>query len=147
MKEVIILIKMMQKGKIRYNIAETGLVFFTGGVFYYSIEMLWRGYSHFSMVLLGGICFLFLYIIGKAFPKIPLLLYCILGGAIISLLELRTGELLNNILGLDVWDYSNLPLNFRGQVCLLFSFFWSLLSLPAFHLSKLMRKRIFGYPR
>lgn len=127
------------------SIFELTLVFATGGVAYYSLEILWRGYSHYSMALLGGLCFLVLYLLGRAFPSIPLLLYCIIGGIIISAAELGTGELLNNKLGMDIWDYSNIPLNFRGQVCLLFSFFWSLLCLPINKLSKLMRTKIFGY--
>ena len=129
------------------GLAEAGLIFFTGAVIYYSIELLWRGYSHFAMAILGGICFSLLYLLGRSFPKIPPLLYCILGGIIISLMELGTGELLNNLLGLEVWDYSDMPLNFRGQICLLFSFFWCLLSLPAFAISKLFRTKIFGYKR
>ncbi|MBR3966229.1 MAG: hypothetical protein IKJ91_04050 [Clostridia bacterium] len=124
--------------------AEFLLIFFTGAVIYYSIEVIWRGYSHIAMALLGGICFLLLYLIGRFFPKIPTLFYCILGGIIITLLELVTGEILNNALGLDIWDYSSVPLNFRGQICLLFSFFWCLISYPAFFLSKLMRMKIFG---
>lgn len=137
----------MKKNCYANALAELWLIFFTGAVLYYSIELLWRGYSHGAMAVLGGLCFLALYLMGKIFPGMPLLLYCILGGIIISALELGSGELLNNVLGLEIWDYSNMPLNFRGQVCLLFSFFWCLISLPAFFLAKLMRKRIFGYLR
>ncbi len=124
--------------------AELGLIFFTGAVLYYSIEVIWRGYSHILMAILGGICFLLLYLMERFFPKIPILLYCILGGVIITLLELISGELLNNSLGLDIWDYSRLPLNFRGQICLLFSFFWCLISYPAFYLARIMMTKIFG---
>ncbi|MBQ8207902.1 MAG: hypothetical protein IJZ89_04115 [Clostridia bacterium] len=133
--------------KLRYieSTLEIGLIFLTGAVLYYSIEVLWRGYSHAAMAVLGGLCFLGLYLMGRFFPSMPLLIYCILGGLIISTLELGTGELLNNLLGLDIWDYSDMPLNFRGQICLLFSFFWCLISLPANFLSKIMRTKIFGY--
>ena len=34
-------------------------LFIIGGFTYYMIEILWRGYSHWSMFILGGICFLF----------------------------------------------------------------------------------------
>ena len=30
-----------------------------GGTLYYMIEIIFRGYSHWSMFLLGGICFIF----------------------------------------------------------------------------------------
>ena len=134
----------MKKTQVKNILAEIGLIFFTGAVLYYSIEVLWRGYSHIAMALLGGTCFLLLYLMERTFPNIPLILYCILGGIIITLLEFVTGEILNNSLGLNIWDYSSVPLNFRGQVCLLFSFFWCLLSYPAFYLSRLMRTKIFG---
>ena len=130
----------------RFAIAEGTLIFFTGAVLYFAIEMIWRGYSHISMPLLGGLCFLSLYFIGSLFPNMPMLLYCILGGAVISLLELGTGAFLNLGLGLDIWDYSSLPLNYKGQVCLLFSFFWCLLCMPANVLARFMRTKIFGYP-
>ena len=32
-------------------------LFLIGGALYYVIEILWRGYSHWSMFILGGICF------------------------------------------------------------------------------------------
>ncbi len=124
--------------------SELALVFLFGAVFYYGIEVLWRGYSHFSMSLLGGLCFLSLYLMGKALPDMPLLLYCILGGLIISTLEFFAGEILNNCMKLEIWDYSSLPLNFRGQICALFSLFWCLLCMPANWVSKLMRCKIFG---
>ncbi len=125
--------------------AELTLIFITGAVIYYSIELMWRGYSHSAMALLGGFCFLSLYLIGRTFPEMPILLYCIIGGIVISILELAAGEILNIHLGLGIWDYSDLPLNFRGQICLLFSFFWCLISLPANFLARIMRTKIFGY--
>lgn len=127
------------------NLSELTLPFLFGAVMYFSIEMMWRGYSHWSMAVVGGLCFLLLYLLGRAFPKMPKLLFCILGAVIISVTELCAGELLNVRLGLDIWDYSELPLNFRGQICLLFSFFWSLLCLPCNIAAKLMRIKIFGY--
>lgn len=135
---------MKRYGKI---CAEVFLIFFTGAICYYSIELLWRGYSHGAMAVLGGLCFLCLYAMGRFFPKMPMLLFCIFGGVIITALELATGELVNNLLKLDIWDYSNMPLNFRGQICLLFSFFWCLLSFPAAFLAKAMRTKIFGQDR
>ena len=34
------------------------IMFFTGGFLYCCIEIIARGYSHFSMLLAGGTCFL-----------------------------------------------------------------------------------------
>lgn len=134
-------------GNIAPVLAELFLPFLLGAVLYYSIEILWRGYSHWSMAIVGGICFLLLYLVGRMFPNMPLLLYCIIGAILISSAELTAGELLNIRLGLDIWDYSELPLNFRGQICLLFSFLWSLLCVPAHLIARLMRTKIFGCSR
>ena len=36
-----------------------------GGTLYYSIELMFRGFSHWSMFLLGGICLLFFWLQGS----------------------------------------------------------------------------------
>ena len=40
----------------------------------------------------------------------------------------------DKVLGVSFWDYSHLPLNLHGRVCLLFSFFWGILGLIAVRL-------------
>lgn len=100
-------------------------LFCLGGALYYGIEWGFRQYSHPSMFLLGGICF----IICGAFNEIlaqdvslpAQMLLCTLS---ITTLELIFGYVLNIKLGLNVWDYSRQPFNFRGQICLLFSVIW-----------------------
>ncbi len=37
-----------------------------GGALYYSFEVLFRGFSHWSMFVLGGICFVFFFVQGKS---------------------------------------------------------------------------------
>lgn len=34
------------------------ILFGIGGFLYYAIEILWRGYSHWTMFILGGLCFI-----------------------------------------------------------------------------------------
>ena len=41
----------------------------------------------------------------------------------------KAGLILNVWLGLDIWDYSNLPLNLCGQICLWYSALWYVLCL------------------
>lgn len=53
----------------------------------------------------------------------------LIGMAAATLVEYVTDYVYKNILGTSFWDYSHLPLNVNGRVCLLFSFFWGLLSL------------------
>ena len=50
------------------------------------------------------------------------------------------GLVLNCLLGFDIWDYSNVPLNLLGQVCLPYSFLWMGISLPAMALCELCRE-------
>ena len=104
-------------------VSEFFLTFLTGAVIYYSIEMLWRGRSHWSMAVAGGICFYLIYLMYRIFPSMPIVLGCIWGGVIITAVELGAGEIVNLRLGWNVWDYSQMPLNYKGQICLLFSLF------------------------
>lgn len=125
-------------------LCEFFLSFLTGAVLYYAIEMLWRGRSHWSMAIVGGICFYLIYLMYRLFPSMPIVLGCILGGVIITAVELGAGEIVNLRLGWNVWDYSQIPLNYKGQICLLFSLFWCLLSFPAIGLAKFYSNYVFG---
>ncbi len=124
-------------------LSEFFLTFLTGAVVYYGIEILFRGRSHWSMALAGGVCFYLIYITCRVFPSMPLVLGCILGGVIITAVELAVGEIVNLRLGWNVWDYSQFPLNYKGQICLLFSLMWCLLSLPAIGVAKLYSNHVF----
>jgi uncharacterized membrane protein len=94
------------------------LVGIVGGVLYYLIEILYRGYSHWSMFLLGGIAFLFCGIQGRAVKwRDPLIKQVIRCGIFITATELITGIIVNRWLRLNVWDYSDLPFNLMGQIC------------------------------
>ena len=61
----------------------------------------------------------------------PLLLQGVYGGALITTVELLAGLLLNVRLGLNIWDYSSIPCNFMGQICLPFSLLWVILAIVA----------------
>ena len=100
-----------------------------GGVIYYIIELIGRGHSHWSMFILGGLCFIALGLINEVISwHMPLLLQMLIGAGIITTLELITGLIVNKWLGLGVWDYSKLPFNLWGQICLHFTVIWYLLS-------------------
>ena len=95
-----------------------------GGGAYVLLELLWRGRSHISMFLLGGGCFLML---GKI-RQLPLTMpyKMLLGATGITAGELVTGLLFNR--DHSIWDYSQIPFNFQGQICLPFSLLWIPLS-------------------
>lgn len=104
-------------------------LFSFGGIIYVIIELLWRGYSHWSMFILGGLCFLLLgFLNEKNTREIPLIVQMIFGAFIITSLEFIAGCILNLWLNLNVWDYYDLPFNILGQVCLPYMFLWFLLS-------------------
>lgn len=116
-----------------------------GGLVYCVIELLWRGYTHISMFFVGGICFVLIGLVNEILEwYMPIVLQMMLGSMIVTLAELISGYVLNILLGLNVWDYSNMPYNYMGQICLLYSFLWFLLSCPAIILDDYLRYWLFG---
>lgn len=115
-----------------YRIAELTALFLMGSILYLSVEILFRGYSHWSMAILGGLCFV---IIGElnehAFSRMPLLYQMLISTIVVTVLEFITGLIVNVWLGWGVWDYSDLPFNIMGQICLPFSIMWFFLALFA----------------
>lgn len=121
------------------------LFFLLGGAIYYCIEIAFRGHSHPSMFILGGLCYILIGCINEYFPwNMPIEIQAILGGVIITILEFITGYIVNIKLGLGVWDYSNLKYNFMGQICLPFSFIWMGISVIAILLDDHVRYKTFG---
>lgn len=119
-----------------------------GGVVYVLIELLWRGRSHPSMFLVGGLCFVLVGGINDRFGwDMQLALQAAIGTAAIVAVELAAGCVLNLWLGLGVWDYSTLPLNLRGQICVPFLPLWAVLALVAIVLDDVLRWRWFGEER
>jgi uncharacterized membrane protein len=113
-----------------------------GAVLYGSLELLWRGRTHWTMLILGGISFAIMYLIATR-SNWPLPQKWICCAAIITALEFITGIVVNLCLGWNVWDYSDRPLNLFGQICLLYSLFWFLLAIPGTALCNLIKKYLF----
>lgn len=96
-----------------------------GGSIYYNIELMYRGYSHWTMFILGGICFIILGLINEVLDwSTPLIKQILIGSCIITLLEFITGCIVNLWLGWNVWDYSSLPLSILGQISPKFFILW-----------------------
>ena len=74
----------------------------------------------------------------------PFPLQMLIGCLIITGTELIAGIVLNMWLGLNIWDYSNMPLNLWGQICLPFSCLWFFLSGVAIVLDDELRYNMFG---
>lgn len=103
-------------------------LFIVGGLGYSALELLWRGYTHPSMGVLGGLCFIAIWLINENFKEKPIWVRAALCSAIITSLEFLTGVLVNIVLKLGVWNYSDRFLNIMGQICPLFTLIWFALS-------------------
>ena len=116
-----------------------------GGLIYILVELLWRGHTHISMFVLGGACFVTIGLINELLPwNMGILWQSVIGAVIVTLLEFITGIIVNIWLGLGVWDYSGLPLNIMGQICLPFTLAWGVLSCVASVLDDYIRYWFFG---
>ncbi len=115
--------------------------FLVGGVGYGLVELLWRGETHWSMVLTGGACLIAICALNRRLRGKHLLLRAAACAGTITLVEFCVGMLVNRWLGLCVWDYSGMFGNVLGQICPLYTFLWFLLSLPICMVVKKMAKR------
>lgn len=133
---------MMSKLKITTKYLFLGVI---GSIIYMSLEILWRSYTHWTMGVLGGICFICLGLINEILSwETPLVLQMLIGGTIITVLEFITGCIVNLWLGWNVWDYSDSPYNLLGQISLFSSIGWVGLSLVGIILDDFIRWKYFG---
>lgn len=109
---------------------ESLLVFFIGASGYGLLEIIWRGYTHWTMLITGGLCLLLLYNIFGMLKRSHIAVKCLIGGLVITTAELIAGMIVNVRFGMEVWDYSQMPMNLYGQICPMYSFLWSALCLP-----------------
>lgn len=118
---------------------EIFIVFSIGAVLYSLIEILFRGFTHWTMALTGGAAFLMIHISNFKMKTKNLFLKCLTGCAIITALEFVVGCIVNRKFHMNVWDYSGQKFNLLGQICPVFSAIWFFLTLPALYLSKAIR--------
>ena len=118
------------------------IIFIIFGLMYVTIELLYRGHTHYSMFIVGGICGVLIGLINDNTPDMPLLPQCVLGAVIITAIELLTGLFLNVYLGLNVWDYSNQPFNFMGQICPQFCIIWCILSILVIRIDDWLKEKV-----
>ena len=106
------------------KLKKDGKIFAAGAVGYFLLETIWRGYSHWSMAAAGGISLLFLIKTFKKLKNAPHYFKALVGGGIITAVELVFGIVFNLLLGMSVWNYSSVPGNILGQICPVYSFIW-----------------------
>lgn len=125
------------------GIWKKGMLFTLGGAGYMGLEVLWRGWSHGSMFLAGGSCFLLLGALNRT--KLYLPLRTAVGALGVTAVELAAGLIANS--DYSVWDYRGMPLNFMGQVCLPFTLLWYPVSLGGMVLYAFLENRLPGEKR
>ena len=125
---------------------EYAVIFLLGGVIYSAVEVVTRGFTHWSMTIAGGICLMIIYHHFLTHPDDGILSHCLFGMITITSVEFVFGVIFNMILGWNVWDYSNMYLNFMGQICPSFSAAWFLISVPAVMICEAVRSRIGTVP-
>ncbi len=111
-----------------------------GGMLYALFEIGFRGYTHWTMIIVGGLCFYLIGLINETnLWKMKIWKQCLIGSLVVTAVEFVSGCIINLWLGWGVWDYSDMPFNILGQVCLPFSALWVLLSALAIILDDYLR--------
>lgn len=130
------------------TLAKHCIIFSIGGFLYSLIEILFRGYTHPSMYIVGGFCFVLIGSINEVFSwDTPLVLQMILSAIMVTTVEFVSGCIINLTLHLNVWDYSGLWGNVLGQIALPFIGAWFLLSAAAIFADDWIRYLLFDESR
>lgn len=106
------------------KIKKYGLLFILGAIGYASIEVIWRGNTHWSMMIAGGLCFIIFSAVAELFKERGILFKAGVCAVGVTVVEFIFGLIFNVWLKLEIWDYSGIPLNLLGQICPLFSLMW-----------------------
>ena len=92
------------------------------------------------MAIVGGICFVVIGGLNNYIPwEMQLHNQAAIGALFVTAMELVVGIPLNLMLGLHIWDYSSLPFNLLGQICLPFTVLWFFLALLAIFVDDWLR--------
>ena len=116
-----------------------------GGSTYVTMEVLSRGYSHWTMFLLAGIIFIIIGLLNEIWTwEYSVVKQAGIGAIIATILEFITGIIVNIILKWNIWDYSNMFGNILGQICPLFTILWFFVSIIAIITDDLIRWKFFN---
>ena len=127
------------------KLIEYFILLVVGGSIYVTMEILFRGYSHISMFIVGGLCLCLIGVLNEFYKwEMYIEWQVLIGVGIILTLEFFSGCIVNLWLDLNVWDYSNMPLNLLGQICLPFALLWIPLAFLAILLDDYLRYNWFG---
>ena len=134
------------KDKLK-NCGKLLILFILGGLIYMGMEMLFRGRTHWTMGIVGGICFLIIGGLNNYYTwDMSIIKQGVIGSLVITAMELVTGIILNLFLKLNIWDYSTMPFNILGQICLPFTLLWIPVSIFGVFVDDFLRWLLFKEP-
>ena len=120
------------------------LLFLIGGLIYCGIDIAYRGFTHWTMGVVGGFCFVIIGGLNNYIPwNMKIWKQAAVGALVVTSCEFVAGIILNLFLGLNIWDYSNMPFNILGQICLPFTIIWFFLSLICIFVDDWLRYKLF----
>lgn len=110
------------KYNIKFYLTMFMTIFFIGGLVYTSIEIVYRGYSHINMFILAGIVSILIVLMNDILYSFETdyIIQVTTTAAIAMVGEGIAGLIVNFMLKLNVWDYSNLCGNFFFGQCNIF---------------------------
>lgn len=127
---------------------KVAILFLIGGLAYCGIEILWRGHTHWTMGVLGGFCFVIIGGLNNYIPwSMKLWKQALIGSLVVTSCEFVSGIILNLFLNLHIWDYSSMPFNILGQICLPFTILWFFLSIICIFVDDWLRYILFKEKR
>jgi len=118
---------------------EYATVYLTGAAGYGALELVWRGWTHWTMLIVGGLCLCVIYGLTNS-TRLPHWQVWVLSAAFITTAEFVSGAIVNVALGWRVWDYSAIPGNLLGQICPQFFLLWLGLSVPGMWVCRGLRR-------
>lgn len=124
------------------KIFEYILLFIVGGLIYILIELLWDSSTHWTMFVCGGIVLICVGLLNEIIPwSMTIQSQMLCGCILITVIELIIGLIFNR--NYSIWDYRNMPYNYKGQICLSFCVVWFFVSGLAIVIDDWLRYFIF----
>ena len=93
-------------------------LFILGAVGYAAIEVIWRGETHWSMMIAGGLCFILFSMVSELFEGRSILLKAAVCAVGVTAVEFIFGVVFNLWLGMGVWSTAAVPSTFSVRSAL-----------------------------
>lgn len=119
------------------------ILFLIGGSIYICLELAWRGYTHWTMFIVGGIAFLLIGGINEKYNwDLNFWIQCLMSTLAVTAIEFFSGLVINIWLNWNIWRYNKLDL--LGQISLFSSAAWYVLSAVGIVIDDFLRWILFG---